>query len=158
MHKRPHVSFQIVAFVALGLFLVGCASPPTPAPSLLGSWVTTVTAEEIPTGAGQYELTFTENGHAFMRTSASLSHRLSEQHYTIAGDRVVLTDEMGSCVSVGFPTGTYKWSIENDVLTITRIDDACYYRSNLPEGGRTWSRGKLTEPSGPTPKPVRMLK
>ncbi len=154
-HAIPAVPLSIGFYgLAFVLFLVGCSRTPTPSPSPVGTWVTTVTQAEIPTGAGQYEVTFADNGRTGIRYSGALSQGRWEMRYAVTQDRLVLTDELGSCVRVGFPTGTYQWSIENDTLTLTPIDDACYYRRKLVEGGRSWSRGKMSEPLGPTTAPM----
>ncbi len=151
MNKQPQVSFQIVALVALALFAVGCASTPTAAPSPLGTWVTTVTEEEAPLFAGQWEITFAENGRYSGRHSKSPG--MIEGRYSFTQDQIVFQDESGVCVNYQFSKGTYKWSIEKDVLTLTAIDDQCYNRRKVASG-RTWSSGKLREPPPPTTAPM----
>lgn len=152
MHKRLYVSFQIVAFMALALFLVGCTSNSAPSSSPLGTWVTTLSEAEAPVFYGQYEVTFAENGRYAVRHSRSGGAAL-EGRYTLAQDQIVMTDELGPCVASGAQSATYKWSVEKDVLTLTLLNDPCYTR-RVATIGRTWSRGKLAEPLVPTAAPM----
>jgi hypothetical protein len=160
MNKQMNASFKMVALVALLWFAAGCASASTPTPStpsLVGTWVITVTEENAlvsggqKVGMGQYEVTFTDNGRVsnFMVGVGVVV----EGGYTLAQDKIVFKDENSSCVKFGFPTATYKWSIENDSLTLTPIDDGCYIRRKSAEVG-AWTRKKTFGTPVPTSPPM----
>ena len=136
MNKQPNASFKIVTFVALLLFVVGCASTSTP--SLQGTWVTTLTEAESPASYGQWEMTFADGG----RFSARLDRTggTVEGRYTFTQEQYVETDESGR-YSCGNETATYKWSVEKDNLTMTPIDDKCGGR-RVVLGLHPWSRKK----------------
>ena len=161
MNKQLNASFKMVALVALLWFAVGCASASTPTPStpsLVGTWVITVTEENAlvsggqKVGMGQYELTFTDNGR-FSNFMVGVGVAI-EGGYTLAQDKIVFKDENSSCVKAGFPTATYKWSVENDSLTLTPIDDGCYIRRKSAELG-AWTR--KTKFGTPVPTSAPML-
>ncbi len=149
MNKQLNLLIQMIAFVALALLLAGCARMPSP--SLQGTWVTTVTDEEAPLFAGQWEITFSENGRYSGRYSGAPG--TMEGGFTFTQDQIVFQDEAGVCVYYQSPQATYKWSVEKDILTLTPIDDQCYNRRKVASG-RTWTRGKLTEPPAPTTAPM----
>ncbi len=157
MNKHLDVPFKGVTFVALLLFAVGCAStsptPSTSSPSLVGTWVLTVTEEDAlviagqKSGMGQHEVTFTDNG----RISGLMVGvgAMGEASYTLMQDKIVFTEENTSCVKAGFPTATYKWSVENDTLTFMVVDDACYFRRKTIDG-RTLTRKTTVGTAVPT--------
>ena len=160
MNKLLAASFKLVTLAALLLFVVGCASASTPtpsSPSVVGTWVIAVTEENAlvsggqKVGMGQYELTFTDNGRVsnFMVGVGVVV----EGGYTLAQDKIVFKDEHSSCVTAGFPTATYKWSIENDNLTLTPIEDGCYIRRKSAEMG-AWIRKKTFGTPVPTSPPM----
>ncbi len=80
-----------------------------------------------------------------------------EATYVLTPDKIVFTEENSDCVKVGFPSGTYKWSVENDSLTLTPIDDGCYFRRKAVQGERFWVRKKTDGTAVPIP-PKPMLK
>lgn len=141
MNKPLNALFKIVAFTAFLWFVAGCASTPTPpTPSLVGTWATTITKEEAPTFAGYIEITFTDNDRIVVFNPATRTP-LDVGSYTFTQDQLFVTDEGVECLKMGFPTATYKWSVEKDTLTLTAIDDPCYSRRKPWE--RTWSRKKI---------------
>ncbi len=154
MSKQLNVSFKLLAFAVLLCFVAGCASASTPTPlkpSLVGTWMTTITEEEAPTFVGQGEITFADNGRILV-FNPGVRMPTDMGAYTVTQDQFFLTDERSECVKIGFPTATYKWSVENDTLTLTAIDDRCYSRRKPIE--RAWSRGKIVVTPGPTLKPM----
>ncbi len=158
MNKQLNVSFKLVIFAALLFFVVGCASTSTPTPStpsLVGTWVTTVTEAQAPAPgwAGQYEVTFADNGRVSLYNRAGMGLVSDMGTYSITEDRVLFTDDRSECLRNGFKTGTYKWSIENDTLTLTAIDDLCYTRRKSAEVG-TWTRKTAETTPFPTIKPM----
>ncbi len=155
MNKQRNVSFKLLALAALLLFLAGCASASTPTPtpaSLVGTtWEATIAEEEAPVFKGHYEVSFTENGRTlvFGPTTRGPTDLGS---YTVAQDQLLVLDERSECVKLGFPTATWKWSVENDTLVITAMDDRCYSRHEIVE--RTWTKKTSVETPGPTLKPM----
>ncbi len=77
-----------------------------------------------------------------------------ESSYILTQDKIVFTEEYGSCVNARFPSATYKWSVENDSLTLTPIDDGCYYRRKTIGGERFWTRKKTDGTAVPTIAPL----
>jgi hypothetical protein len=160
MNKLLAASFKLVILAALLLFVVGCASASTPtpsSPSVVGTWVIAVTEENAlvsggqKVGMGQYEVTFTDNGRVSMlMVGVGVT---MEAGYTLAQDKIVFKDENSSCVKAGFPTATYKWSVENDSLTLTPIDDGCYIRRKSAEMG-AWIRKTTFGTPVPTSAPM----
>ena len=156
MNKLPGASFKLVILAALLVFVVGCASASTPTPStqsLVGTWMATFTEADGPLMAGIYgEMTFADDGRVSILSSAGAGIHTDSGSYAVTRDQLILTDELGYCASLGFPISTYKWSVENDSLTLTTIDDACYirYKSNA----RAWSRKTTTGTPVPTIKPL----
>ena len=138
MNKQPNASFKIVTLVALLLFVVGCASTSTP--SLLGTWVTTVSENEFPAAFGQWEWTLAADGRYSVRNLRT-EGTVVEGRYTFTQDQIVVTDESGPYICKGHETATYKWSVEKDILTLTPIDDKCSTRA-LVLGLHTLSRKK----------------
>ena len=154
MNKQPQVSFQIVALAVFLWFVAGCASTSTPTPSLpslVGTWATTITEEEAPVFAADIEITFSPDGRVLV-LNPSVRGPTDLGSYTVTQDQLLVTDERAECLKLGFPTGTYKWSVENDALTLTAIDDWCYSRRKPWE--RTWSRKTTVETPAPTIKPM----
>ncbi len=156
MNKQVNMSFKIVALATLLMLVAGCASASTPTPStpsIVGTWMATFTEADGPLMAGIYaEFTFAEDGRVSILSSAGAGIHMDSGSYTVTRDQLILTDELGYCASLGFPKSTYKWSVENDSLTLTKIDDACYirYKSNA----RTWSRKTGKETPVPALKPM----
>ncbi len=156
MKTQLNASFKLVALVALLLFVVGCsgASTPTPStPSLVGTWETTVTEAQAPTFAGQYEMTFAENGRVSMVNKTGTGIPTDMGTYIVKQDQLILTDERSECLKMGFPTATYKWSIEKDTLTLTAIEDRCYNRRKSAEIS-PFTRKTIVGTPGPTLKPM----
>ncbi len=154
MNRQMCTFFRIVALVALLLFLTGCsaASTPTPLPrSIVGTWATTISEEEAPKFAAYIEITFTDNGRVLV-FNPGVRGTTDVGSYTVKQDQLLVTDEWAECLKVGFPTGTYKWSVENDALTLTATDDPCYSRHKPWE--RTWSRKTTVQTPAPTMLPM----
>ncbi len=55
-----------------------------------------------------------------------------EKHtYTVTGDQVVIQDDYVPCKDV---VGTYAWTCDGEVLTMTVVDDKCRDRANMARG------------------------
>ncbi len=154
MNKHLNALFKLLAFAALLWFVAGCASASTPTPStpsIVGTWATTITKEEAPTFPGYIEITFADSGRLLVFNPA-VRGATDVGSYTVTQDQLLFSDERSECVKMGFPTATYKWSVEKDTLTLTATDDRCYSRRKPWE--RTWSRKTTVETPGPTLKPL----
>ncbi len=154
MNRQTRFFFKIIALVALLLFLTSCsaASTPTPLPrSIVGTWATTISEEEAPKFAAYIEITFTDTGRVLV-LNPGVRGLTDLASYTVTQDQLRVTDEMAECLKLGFATGTYKWSVENDALTLTATDDPCYSRRKPWE--RTWSRKTTVQTPGPTILPM----
>ena len=154
MNKQIGSFFKIVALVALLLFLTGCsaANTPTPLPpSIVGTWATTITQEEAPAFAAYIEITFSPNGRVVV-LNPGVRGPTDVGSYTVTQDQLLVTDERAECVAQGYATGTYKWSVEKDALTLTATDDQCYSRRKPWE--RTWSRQTAVRTPNPTMLPM----
>lgn len=137
MDKQLNVLFKILAVAAIPLFIVGCASAGTPSPSLQGTWTTTLTKADSAIYNGQWEITFASDG-SFAASQAGVD--VAQGRYTLMQDQLVLTTESGihRCPA-GDETGTYKWSLAQDTLTLTSIQDECGDRA-LVLTLHPWSR------------------
>ncbi len=154
MNKQPKTSFKIIALAAFLWFVAGCASSSTPTPSSLspaGAWATTITEENAPRFAAYIEMTFTDDGRVVVNNPGTQGP-MDVGSYTFTRDQLVVTDESVECLRMGFPKGTYKWSVANDTLTLTAIDDPCYSRRKPFE--RTWSKKTTVGAPTPTIKPL----
>ncbi len=154
MNKHLNATFKMVAFAALLLFVVGCgsASTPTPStPSIVGTWATTITQEEAPAFAAYIEITFSDSGRVLV-LNPGVRGTTDLGSYTVTQDQLLVTDEWAECLKLGFPTAAYKWSVENDALTLTATDDRCYSRRK--PWARTWSRKAAVGTPTPTIKPM----
>ncbi len=154
MNRQLNASFTIVVFAALLCLVGGCASASTPTPStpsIVGTWATTITKEEAPVFAGYIEITFADSGRLLV-FNPGVRGPTDMGSYTVTQDQLLFSDERSECVKMGFPTATYKWSVENGALTLTATDDLCYSRRKPWE--RTWSRKTAVETPGPTLKPM----
>ena len=113
--------------------------------------MTTITQEEAPAFAAYIEITFSPNGRVVV-LNPGVRGPTDLGSYTVTQDQLLVKDEWAECLKSGFPTGTYKWYVENDALTLTATDDRCYSRRKPWE--RTWSRKTTVETPGPTLKPM----
>ncbi len=156
MNKQPNVSFKLLAFAVLLCFAAGCAgaSTPTPSPaSVIGTWTATATQEDGPLFQGRSgEVTFANNGRMLYLEYTGMGIANDLFAYTVTQDRLVLMDERSECIKYGFPTANYKWSVENDALTLTAIDDVCYTRREMME--RTWAKKTTGGTPFPTMRPM----
>ena len=155
MNNHLNASFKLLAFAALLWFVAGCASASTPTPStpsIVGTWATTITQEEAPAFAAYIEITFSHNGRVLV-LNPSVRGPTDLGSYTVTQDQLLVTDERAECLKLGFPTGTYKWSIEKDTLTLTAIDDPCYNRRKSAEISPFTRKTTVGTPA-PTIKPL----
>ena len=82
-------------------------------------------AEGRPALSGKWELTLLEANRIRITKDGEL---VVEGHYSSTTDRLIITDETGalSCAKEpGKETGTYKWTLKEDKLTLKGIDDKC---------------------------------
>ncbi|WP_101927386.1 MULTISPECIES: hypothetical protein [Luteimonas] len=131
MPRVPSITLRVLPACA-AVLLAGCAS----------------TAQHAgPALAGEYQ-----RGDIVVLFGADGSTRGSTVHgdewqrgvYTVDGDRVQITDQWmadayrdTSCVGKG--TGTYRWRLAGDALTLEPIDEPCASRAEGVTGG-AWTR------------------
>lgn len=106
--------------------------PPTPtvdaavAP-LAGTYTTAITAQEARDAdadvAGDWELEFTESGILYLTWTGD---RLGQARYTVTQDQIEI--ETGPACDA---SGSYRWTLENGVLTFTRVRDYCTVRQTV---------------------------
>ena len=100
--------------------------PPTPTVDayvalLAGTYTTTITTQEAmdanADAAGDWELEFAEHGILYLTWGGE---RLGQSPYTVTQDQIEI--EVGpGCDS----PGSYRWTLESEVLTFTRVRDYC---------------------------------
>jgi hypothetical protein len=132
MKKQLKPLALLLMLCALLPALFGFTSEQTP--SLVGTFTTTITAEELPKDmpagmrkalAGTWEVILLANN----RFQILLGDKpMVEGRFTISPDGIVLTDEKGmiSCaVAPGEETGKYRWTLDAGKLTFAATDDKC---------------------------------
>jgi hypothetical protein len=135
------VQWKKLAWIALAIVLIvlGCGPSatqslptPTPVPPTLPPATTATTALAFPTGVFakasltwefKSDGTYVKEGH-----TAATAGKYSGT-YTVAGDQVVVQDDAG-CKD----QGTYAWTYDGEVLTLTEVDDKCRDRANMTWG------------------------
>jgi hypothetical protein len=130
--------------LAFALMVVGCGtsatqSPPTLAPTPVPptetpeptaapvlAFPTGVFAKASLTWEFKPDGTYVKEGH-----TAATAGKYSGT-YTVTGDQVVVQDDDTGCKDV---VGTYAWTYDGEVLTLTEVDDKCRGRA-----GMTWGK------------------
>jgi hypothetical protein len=106
--------------------------PPTPTVDanvalLAGTYTTAITAQEAKDAnadvAGDWELEFTESGIVYLTWTGE---RLGQARYTVTQDQIEI--EAGPACDA---SGSYGWTLENGVLTFTRVRDYCAVRQTV---------------------------
>jgi hypothetical protein len=74
---------------------------------------------------GDWGITLDEEHHYVVTKDGDFL--VAEGHCTMTEDQIVFTDEEGpwACTDPGDGDGTYKWSIDGQVLTLTTVEDQC---------------------------------
>ncbi len=123
---------RLTLCIALLMMVAGVA---TAQPSLpLGTYTTTITAADNPPGPafiGKWELTFTE-GNRYRTARSGTVLIIVEGSYTLTSEQITFTDEggPGSChLTPGAATGTYRWTLDGNKLTVTTVRDTCFSRN-----------------------------
>lgn len=88
-------------------------------------------ATAFPTGTymmGDVSATFDDKGHVHL---SQKDKTMVDGDYTATGEEIRLTDKSGpmACLDAGTETGVYRWKLDNDALTFTKITDSCDGRS-----------------------------
>jgi hypothetical protein len=108
--------------------------PPTPTPVpptvdavvalLAGTYTTTITVQDTNEGVdGDWELEFTPYGILYLTWEGE---RLGQSSYAVTQDQI----EVGAGPGCDSP-GTYRWTLESEVLTLTRVRDYCTPRQTV---------------------------
>ena len=126
------VQWEKLAWIALVIMLiiVGCGpsatQPPTQPPA-----PTATTAPSFPIGIFTKASTWWEfkaDGTWIMELHLQGVDQIGSGPYTVTGDQVVIQDPAHSCKDI---VGTYTWSYDGDVLSMTPVDDKCSDRKNM---------------------------
>ncbi len=114
MHGRP----QALSFIRLSLAVLLSVS--------LGRSLC-LAAEAFPSGTYDnegYTLVFDTSGHfRYLKDE----HLLLEGEYHAKGTAVSLTDQRGvdACKGQGRETGHYRWTLDGEYLSFSKIQDSC---------------------------------
>ena len=113
---------------------------------ILTAAFTTLVAQRAPlTGAyerGSFTLTFTADGkYLIARGGTPVVEGMAQAD----GDQLTVRDTSGSMACEADVSGHYKWRLEQDVLTLAVIDDACKGRAS-GLGSGSWTRRKNDRP------------
>jgi len=128
----------LLAIVTLALSfgsLAACSSAPSAPPP--ATYTTTLVEADVPSEfpedvrdllLGTWELALGNDNRYQVSKDGNL---MLEGHYASTKDQIALTDEGGpaACLEPGQETGTYKWSVNGQTLTLTPMDDKCGGRS-----------------------------
>ena len=107
------------------------AVPPTQTPA------PTATAEALPFPVdgifAKASLTweFKPDGTYVTEGHTQLMNAKFSGTYTVTGDQVVIQDDYVPCKDV---VGTYGWTYDGEVLSMTAVDDKCRDRANMARG------------------------
>ena len=131
-----------LAWIALAIVLivVGCGpsatqppptAAPTPAPPTQPPALPAATSLPFPTGIftkGSTWWEFKADGTYTVELHLQGVDQIGSGPYTVTGDQVVIQDPAHSCKDI---VGTYAWSYDGDVLSMTPVDDKCSDRKNM---------------------------
>jgi hypothetical protein len=97
--------------------------------------------EHLKALVGKWEWTLTEDGSMKLTLDGKVK---VEGKYSSTSEEVKITDEKGEIAcsnNPGSETGTYKWMLENNKLTLTVVEDKCEGRKNFLTHG-SWRKEK----------------
>lgn len=127
MTKLIQTLIKLTTCTALLMVVVGVA---TAQPSLpLGTYTTTITAADNPPHPdfiARFELTFSEGNR--YRTIRNGTLLIGEGSYTSTSEQVTFTIDGGPNACLQRPewrTGTYRWTLDGNKLTLTTVHDHC---------------------------------
>ena len=134
-----------LAWIALAIVLlvVGCGtgatqSPPTVAPTPVPPTQTpepaTAPALAFPTGLfakGSRTWEFKPDGTYITEGQTQLTAGKYNGTYAVTGDQVTIQDDYVPCKDV---VGTYAWTYDGEVLTLTAVEDKCRDRAGTAWG------------------------
>lgn len=102
-----------------------------PESTIAGSTLTTTVSREAAgadtMSTGSFEIALADDSTFQVRQDGSV---VVEGRYTIDGDRITFTDEIGDQLCEP-PSGTYRWSLEGDQVTMSPVEDACSPRMTV---------------------------
>ena len=131
-HDQPIFLHQIfkcmkkLFFLALLFSLSGTAFAQQA--GMVGKWAGQFTN---PDGTAlKFTLTITDKTYHFDIGSDGTTDSSGE--YTSAGDRITIWDTAGQNVCPSDQKGVYRYAVEGDMVTFTKVTDACPGRGNEP--------------------------
>jgi hypothetical protein len=103
--------------------------PPPAGPTIIGgTFTTTISAEEAakePKVAGTWDVNLAADGNFSVRQGENV---MVQGIYTTANDQVTFNDVSGPAMCKDHPTGTYRWALSGNQLTMTVVEDTCVPR------------------------------
>ena len=101
----------------------------------VGIYATTIAEQDIPAFfpqesaellIGDWQIEFTENGIAFVTKDGE---RVVTTRYHSNPARLILQDQEGRLACVPPRAGVFEWLLQDNVLTITEVQDTCAGRA-----------------------------
>ena len=135
MTRQLRKSIKLVSaalLIGITLLLPNVKADSTKLPP--GTYATTITESDVPPFfppevieilAGEWQIEFTDGGTYVVSKDGEI---VVVGRYTSNQARVVMTDLQGvyACTDVpGVATGVYRWSLENNELTLVAVLDRC---------------------------------
>jgi hypothetical protein len=130
-----------LAWLALTIVLmvVACGSgatdsAPTPETPTPPPAPTATVAPAFPTGTlakSSYTWEFKADGTWILRLHLKGVEEIGSGTYTVTGDQLAIQDAIHSCKGT---LGTYAWTYDGEVLTLTEVEDKCRNRAGVAWG------------------------
>ena len=140
---------RTITTVALGVLLVvaaGASAQDTKdgkkdkdavdAKKLIGKWE----PKDLPAGA-KATVEFTKDGKLLINFTFGDKSDKVEGTYKVTKDEIEFTDEKGPLAEKAAGPGTYKWKLDGDKVTFTKVKDKSEGRSGALTAG-AWERKK----------------
>ncbi len=136
MSKRISIALLPVMALLVALALMPASAGASPLGFPPGTYTTTITDADYPPGfpeeakaIGDWELVFTAEGR-FLATYEPLGFVVVEGRYVSNPTHLVMTEETGPfaiCAEMvpGGATAVYRWSFDDNELTLTTVRDNC---------------------------------
>ena len=129
---NPHLTVA-VALAAVGSLAGGAMGANEHIP--LATYMTTISQQDIPASfppeaaellVGEWQIEFTDSGIAFITKDGEL---VVTTRYHTNPARLILQDQSGSLACLPPRAGVFAWALEQDVLTLTEVQDTCAGRA-----------------------------
>lgn len=132
----------VVAVLVLApVLLRSMVDDPRPAPArhpgseLVGTWSRVLDAAQAPEWDGRWTIGFEDRGVLSLTPPATIGAGTDGAAYDVSGAQLRV-DAFVNGVCNELPPGTYSWSLSDEGLRLTPLEDACAQRAALFSG--TW--------------------